>query len=59
MEAEHMAAPTNAAHVKKVLANSEPSTHGPSRHFSKMQNFVAIGAKRTWPDLLLARPGRE
>jgi hypothetical protein len=24
-----MAAPTNAAHVKKVLANSEPSTHGP------------------------------
>ena len=26
-----MAAPTNAAFVKKVLANSEPSTHGPSR----------------------------
>jgi hypothetical protein len=25
-----MAAPTNAAFVKKVLANSEPSTHGPS-----------------------------
>jgi hypothetical protein len=24
-----MAAPTNAAFVKKVLANSEPSTHGP------------------------------
>ena len=24
-----MAAPTNAALVKKVLANSEPSTHGP------------------------------
>jgi hypothetical protein len=24
-----MAAPTNAAPVKKVLANSEPSTHGP------------------------------
>jgi len=23
-----MAAPTNAAYVKKVLANSEPSTHG-------------------------------
>jgi hypothetical protein len=23
-----MAAPTNAAHVKKALANSEPSTHG-------------------------------
>jgi hypothetical protein len=29
-QAEHMAAPTNAAFVKKVLANSEPSTHGPS-----------------------------
>jgi hypothetical protein len=27
-EAEHMAAPTNAANVKKALANSEPSTHG-------------------------------
>jgi hypothetical protein len=23
-----MAAPTNAANVKKLLANSEPSTHG-------------------------------
>ena len=30
-EAEHMAAPTNAALVKKTLANSEPSTHGPFR----------------------------
>src|SRR5215204_3088457 len=30
-KAEHMAAPTNAANVKKALANSEPSTHGPSR----------------------------
>jgi hypothetical protein len=30
-EAEHMAAPTNAAFVKKVLANSEPSTHDPKR----------------------------
>ena len=27
-----MAAPTNAANVKKALANSEPSTHGPSGH---------------------------
>ena len=26
-EAEHMAAPTNTALVKKVLANSEPSTY--------------------------------
>ena len=28
LKAEHMAAPTNAANVKKALANSEPSTHG-------------------------------
>ena len=27
-KAEHMAAPTKAANVKKALANSEPSTHG-------------------------------
>src|SRR6267142_1900067 len=31
LQAEHMAAPTNAANVKKVLANSEPSTHGTKR----------------------------
>jgi hypothetical protein len=30
-KAEHMAAPTNAANVKKALANSAPSTHGPKR----------------------------
>ena len=36
--AEHMAAPTNAARVKKVLANLEPSTHGPSRHFAATQH---------------------
>jgi hypothetical protein len=29
-QAEHMAAPTKPAGVKKVLANSEPSTHGTS-----------------------------
>jgi hypothetical protein len=29
--AEHMAAPTNAANVKKVLASSEPSPHGTKR----------------------------
>src|SRR6187431_3188239 len=38
-KAEHMAAPTNAANVKKALANSEPSTHGPSRHFAATQQF--------------------
>jgi hypothetical protein len=27
-----MAAPTNAANVKKALANSEPSTHGTQRN---------------------------
>src|SRR5262249_35185162 len=27
-QAEHMAAPTQACDVRKVLANSEPSTHG-------------------------------
>ena len=37
-----MAAPTNTALVKKVLANSEPSTHGPSRHFAAPKNNVAI-----------------
>jgi hypothetical protein len=34
-----MAAPTNTALVKKVLANSEPSTHGPSRHFAATQQL--------------------
>jgi hypothetical protein len=28
LKAVHMGAPTNAAYVKKVLANSEPSTQG-------------------------------
>jgi hypothetical protein len=28
-QAEHMAAPTNAANVKITVANPEPSTHGP------------------------------
>jgi hypothetical protein len=32
-QAEHMGAPTKSASVKKVLANSEPSTHeGQSGH---------------------------
>jgi hypothetical protein len=34
-EAEHMAVPTNAANVKKALAN--PSTHGPKRRFAASQ----------------------
>jgi hypothetical protein len=28
LKAEHMAAPTKPAYVKKALANLEPSTHG-------------------------------
>jgi hypothetical protein len=35
LKAEHMAAPTNAALVKKTLANPEPSTHGPSATLNK------------------------
>jgi hypothetical protein len=42
LKAEHMAAPTNAANVKKALANSEPSTHGTSRHFAAAQQFGRI-----------------
>jgi hypothetical protein len=43
-----MAAPTNAAFVKKVLANSEPSTHGPEltspdvRHESEMRSITDL-----------------
>jgi hypothetical protein len=44
LQAEHMAAPTKPANVKKALANPEPSTHGPSRHFAAPRNLVAIGA---------------
>jgi hypothetical protein len=40
-----MAAPTNAANVKKALANSEPSTHGTkrtSRHVRACKSVVAV-----------------
>ena len=37
LKAEHMAAPTNAANVKKASANSEPLRHMPS-----------LGAVHTW-----------
>jgi hypothetical protein len=30
--------------VKKALANTEPSTHGTSRHFAEVRNLVATGA---------------
>jgi len=39
-KAEHMAAPTNAANVKKVLANSGPSTHGTKQTIAALQQFV-------------------
>ena len=42
-KAEHMAAPTKAANVKKVLANSEPSTHGTKRTFQPRPHLSAIG----------------
>jgi hypothetical protein len=37
-----MAAPTNAALVKKALANSEPSTHGPQLIFQSGQRNVCF-----------------
>ena len=40
-----MAAPTNTALVKKVLANSEPSTHGPSRQTMCGNKMSAYGAR--------------
>jgi hypothetical protein len=44
-KAEHMAAPTNAANVKKALANSEPSTHGTSRHTALRSSHVRFGGE--------------
>jgi hypothetical protein len=38
-QAEHMGAPTNAAYVKKVLANSEPSTHEVKADSKSMASF--------------------
>jgi hypothetical protein len=44
-KAEHMAAPTKAANVKKVLANSEPSTHGTKRTCTSAPHMSAFGCK--------------
>jgi len=44
-QAEHMAAPTNAANVKKALANGEPSTHGTSRKWRYAQLGSAVRSK--------------
>jgi len=40
-----MAAPTNAAYVKKALANSEPSTHGTKRISQNFRSVIAIEGK--------------
>ena len=40
-----MAAPTNAAYVKKALANSEPSTHGTKRTIPDVCYPVAVEGK--------------
>ena len=45
IKAEHMAAPTNAAFVKKVLANSEPSTHGPNAKCGDVRGLVVMEGK--------------
>jgi hypothetical protein len=44
-KAEHMAAPTKPAIVKKALANAEPSTHGTTRTFRNVRYSVAVGCK--------------
>ena len=48
LKAEHTGAPTNAANVKKVLANSEPSTHGgkPDVLKAETNTFRAAAAGR-------------
>ena len=37
-----MAAPTKPAHVKKVLANSEPSTHGTKQTSNHVRSDVCF-----------------
>src|SRR5216110_3181901 len=41
-KAEHMAAPTNAAFVKKALANWEPSTHGPPCGLPLLRSYFGV-----------------
>jgi hypothetical protein len=45
LKAEHMAAPTNAANVKKALANSEPSTHGTKQTLASAMQMSAFGGE--------------
>ena len=52
-----MAAPTNAANVKKVLANPEPSTHGTKLPIRDIRYPVA---NRGRPDMVpIAQFGRD
>jgi hypothetical protein len=47
LKAEHMAAPTNAANLKKALANSEPSTHGTNAKYCDVRfSNRPFGVKR-------------
>jgi hypothetical protein len=41
-QAEHMAAPTQCCNVKILLANPEPSTHGPTRTSGEVCYCAAI-----------------
>jgi hypothetical protein len=47
LKAEHMAAPTKPANVKKALANSEPSTHGTKQTSACALHMSASDPKRT------------
>jgi len=51
-----MAAPTNAAFVKKGLANSEPSTHGPKPTSRDVCDLVAIRWNRRAADIVPGPP---
>src|SRR6187200_1158652 len=48
LKAEHMAAPTNTAYVKKVLANSEPSTHGTKQTARDVRSDVCFSNRPVW-----------
>src|SRR5215813_4168 len=51
-KAEHMAAPTKGCDVKILLANPEPSTHGPKRTSRASAAMSAVGAQRGPPPKL-------
>src|SRR6185295_3827373 len=54
-KAEHMAAPTKSCDVKKVLANSEPSTHGTTRLNGFIRNRSACWGEADCPFVHLRR----